>query len=140
MDPATIIHSTILVVKTLDRIRTSCNESSATLLMIEVECGAVGNIVQLIREWLETTPSDSSGRNLAMKESLTKVLSVVDMTMKRLKDDLGVVRVDGKGPLGLAAQWTTAKYVWKEDIMKKHLAELRQNANLLSLCLKVATL
>ena len=140
MDPATIIHSTLLVVKTLDRIRTSCNESSDTLLLMEIECGAMGDIVQLIRDWLESTPSDSSGRIPASKENIIKVLSVVDKSMKRLSDDLGVVRVAGEGPLGLAAQWTTAKYVWKEDVMKKHLAELRQNANLLTLYLNVITL
>ena len=140
MDPASIIHSTLLVVKTIDRLRTSCNESSATLLTIEVECGAMANIVEVIRDWLETTPPDSSGRKPAMKASLANVLSVVDKSMKRLNDDLGVVRVEGKGPLGLAVPWTTAKYVWKEDLMRKHLAELRQNANLLTLYLKVITL
>ncbi|CAF9942609.1 MAG: hypothetical protein ALECFALPRED_009837 [Alectoria fallacina] len=156
MDPATIFstigtavalsQTCLEIANFLNHIHTSYKESNNTVRSIEAECDVFYNSARFIKQWLESQEEKTSTELQLQLLNVGKALSLINESMKDLKATLHKITekstaigpITGynwslNGPLG--DSWLKAKFVFNEDALKGHLAELREHGGLLQFTL-----
>lgn len=156
MDPVTIfstIGTAIALSQTcldianfLSHIHTSYKESNNTLRSIEAECDVFYNSAKLIKQWLESQKDKASSELQLQLLNVGKALILINESMKDLRATLHRIteKSTAIGPItgynwslndSLGDTWLKAKFVFNEEALKGHLAELREHGGLLQFTL-----
>ncbi|SLM40196.1 hypothetical protein LPUS_10933 [Lasallia pustulata] len=139
MDPVTVFALVGLVIKGLKEIRIKYEETSRTLAAIETQCKIFETGVSFIQEWLKDTAGQHYSADVhQQRDSLTRALVLIHESMMSLQKDITKVLGAGDGSDGIAVRWMAAsKHMWNEDVMKAHLADIRDQATVVQFALSV---
>ena len=138
MDPTSLISCCYKTVKGIKQIREKCKDSTRTLASIERQCSILETGVRSINNWSKSNAAGLSSEEL---QSLDSAIGLIQESMKALYNDLQkVLERKSDVPMGMGNQWATAKYVWNEELMRAHLAELREHVILIQFTLQVLQL
>ena len=138
MDPTSLINCCYKTVKGIKEIREKCKDSTRTLASIERQCSILETGIRSINNWSKGNAAGLSSEEL---QSLNSAIGLIQESMNALYGDLQKVLEGNRDvPMGLGDQWATSKYVWNEQLMKAHLAELREHVILIQFTLQVLQL
>lgn len=130
------------VVRGLSELRTKYKETSRTLAAIETQCKIFESGVTFIQEWLKDTAGQQHSPEVQeQRDSLNRALDLINDSMLSLQKDITKVLGGGEGSAGTAVGWmVVSKYKWNEDVMKTHLADMREQATVVQFALSVLQL
>ncbi|KAI9697471.1 MAG: Ankyrin repeat domain-containing protein 44 [Bogoriella megaspora] len=116
------------------------------LALIDAQISIFRTHIDIIRQWLVSAPAGTS-RPANIVENIYKAISLVDDAIRQLNADLSRVYSSPTSPMGTLINSTAgfprmvrARYVLNEEMLRKHLAHLRECGLVLTMALQATQL